>query len=111
MAIRPPLVGAREPLAPVAEQARRSALPAAELELRSLSAFYGRFQALVDVSFPVHRTAVTAIIGPSGCGKSTLIRCLNRMHELTPGARVTGQVFLEGIDIYGPDVDPARVRQ
>lgn len=84
---------------------------AAGMEIEQLSAFYGRFQALADITFPIQPGAVTAIIGPSGCGKSTLIRCLNRLHELTPGARVTGQVRLEGIDIYGPDIDPARVRQ
>src|SRR2546425_1801923 len=54
--------------------------------------------------------AVTAIIGPSGCGKSTLIRCLNRMHEIVPGARVSGEVLLDGEDVYGAGVDPVAVR-
>ncbi|MCS7255946.1 MAG: phosphate ABC transporter ATP-binding protein PstB [Thermomicrobium sp.] len=81
------------------------------MDVEHLSAFYGRFQALDDITLPIHPGSVTAVIGPSGCGKSTFIRCLNRLHELTPGARVTGSVRLEGIDIYQPGIDPARVRQ
>ena len=54
---------------------------------------------------------MTAIIGPSGCGKSTFIRCLNRMHELVPGARVEGEVLLDGEDIYAPGVDPVQLRR
>jgi len=54
---------------------------------------------------------VTAIIGPSGCGKSTLVRCLNRMHEVVPGARAEGEVLLDGDDIYAPGVDPVQVRR
>ncbi len=84
---------------------------AASMSVEHLSAFYGRFRALDDITLTIHPGAVTAIIGPSGCGKSTFIRCLNRLHELVPGARVTGSVRLEGIDIYQPGVDPARVRQ
>ncbi len=96
-----------------AEAARETApaVNAASMEVEHLSAFYGRFQALDDITLPIHPGAVTAVIGPSGCGKSTFIRCLNRLHELTPGARVTGSVRLEGIDIYQPGIDAARVRQ
>jgi len=96
-----------------AEAARETApaVNAASMEVEHLSAFYGRFQALDDITLPIHPGAVTAVIGPSGCGKSTFIRCLNRLHELTPGARVAGSVRLEGIDIYQPGIDPARVRQ
>ncbi|MDW8007539.1 MAG: phosphate ABC transporter ATP-binding protein PstB [Thermomicrobium sp.] len=96
-----------------AEAARETAgsLNAASMDVEHLSAFYGRFQALDDITLPIHPGSVTAVIGPSGCGKSTFIRCLNRLHELTPGARVTGSVRLEGIDIYQPGIDPARVRQ
>ena len=54
---------------------------------------------------------MTAIIGPSGCGKSTFIRCLNRMHEVVPGARVSGTVLLDGEDIYAPGVDPVAIRR
>ena len=84
--------------------------PDAEVKMRvdGLAAYYGTTRALQGVSFQVPAHAATAIIGPSGCGKSTLVRCLNRMHEVTPGARVTGQVLLDGTDIYR--IDPAEVR-
>ena len=62
----------------------------------------------VDLEFRANE--VTAIIGPSGCGKSTLVRCVNRMHEEIPGARVEGAVLLDGVDIYGPSADPVAVR-
>jgi len=82
-----------------------------KLEVRNLNAWYGQKQALFDVNLPVISNMVTAMIGPSGCGKSTLIRCLNRMHELVPGARTTGQVMLDGADIYGQELDPVDVRR
>jgi phosphate transport system ATP-binding protein len=81
-----------------------------KLEVIALNAWFGTHQALKDINLTVCEAAVTAIIGPSGCGKSTLIRCLNRMHEVVPGARAAGQVRLDGEDIYGPGVDPVRVR-
>jgi phosphate transport system ATP-binding protein len=81
-----------------------------KLEVIALDAWFGTHQALKDINLTVCARAVTAIIGPSGCGKSTLIRCLNRMHEVVPGARAAGQVRLDGEDIYGPGVDPVRVR-
>ncbi len=76
-----------------------------------LSAWFGAKQALVDVNLSIAENSVTAIIGPSGCGKSTLIRTLNRMHELVPGARMTGQVLLDGKNVYDKDVDPVTVRR
>ncbi len=82
----------------------------AVLEMRAFSAWYGSFRALKDIELRVPRRRITAIIGPSGSGKSTLIRCLNRMHELVPGARVEGQVLFDGQDIYAPGVDPVEVR-
>ena len=80
------------------------------LRTEKLSAFYGAAQAVgeVDLSFEVG--AVTAIIGPSGCGKSTLLRCLNRMHETTPGARASGRVLLGDVEVYAPATDPVEVR-
>ena len=78
--------------------------------MEALNAWYGATHAVGDVSLELPRAAVTAIIGPSGCGKSTLLRCLNRMHETTPGARVTGQVFLDSLDVYWPGVDAVAVR-
>jgi phosphate transport system ATP-binding protein len=81
------------------------------VEAVQVSAWYGAQQALDAVSLVVEPKRVTALIGPSGCGKSTFIRVLNRMHEVVPGARHTGQVLLEGEDIYGPAVDPVAVRR
>ena len=87
-----------------------SDLPA-KLETKDLKAQYGKVQALkgITLRFPVNR--VTAVMGPSGCGKSTLIRCLNRIHELTPGTKVEGEVILDGVNIYSPKVDAAAIRR
>ncbi len=81
------------------------------VRIRALRAFYGDNEAVkgVDLDFPANQ--VTAIIGPSGCGKSTLVRCINRMHEETPGARAAGQILLDNLDIYGREVDPVAVRR
>ena len=81
------------------------------VEIQELSAWYGEKLAIEKVSISVEPNRVTAIIGPSGCGKSTLIRCINRMHEVVPGARVSGKVLLEREDIYDPGVDPVLVRR
>jgi phosphate transport system ATP-binding protein len=83
----------------------------AALEVHDLNVYYGAFRAINNISLAVRRHQVTAIIGPSGCGKSTFLRTLNRMHELTPNARVEGKVILDGIDIMGPDVDPVQLRR
>jgi phosphate transport system ATP-binding protein len=82
-----------------------------EIVIEGLNVYYGAFRAVRDVGLTIPPRAVTAIIGPSGCGKSTFLRTLNRMHELTPGARVEGKVTLDGIDIYRPDVDPVQLRR
>jgi phosphate transport system ATP-binding protein len=76
-----------------------------------LNGWFGQKQALKDINVTFKANAVTAIIGPSGCGKSTLIRTLNRMHELVPGAKMSGQVQLDGKNIYDKDVDPVMVRR
>jgi phosphate transport system ATP-binding protein len=81
------------------------------LEVADLNAWFGPHHVLKDVTASMLDRSVTAIMGPSGCGKSTLIRCLNRMHEEIRGARATGKVAWNGIDIYGPDVDPVGVRR
>jgi phosphate transport system ATP-binding protein len=82
-----------------------------DMEIESLSAWYGSNQAIRNVSLGIQSNAITAIIGPSGCGKSTLIRCLNRMHEEVRGGRVAGRVLLDDADIYAPSVDPVLVRR
>jgi phosphate transport system ATP-binding protein len=82
-----------------------------KLKVVSLNAWFGSKQALKEINVSFKTNAVTAIIGPSGCGKSTLLRTLNRMHELVPGAKATGEILLDGQNIYGPDVDPVMVRR
>jgi len=77
----------------------------------NLNAWFGPKQALKDINLNVKTNAVTAIIGPSGCGKSTLIRTLNRMHELVIGAKMSGEVLLDGKNIYDADVDPVMIRR
>ena len=77
----------------------------------SLDAYFGATRVVRDISFGVHTGQVTAIIGPSGCGKSTLLRCLNRMHETVPTARIEGEVRLEGQDIYGAGISATGVRR
>src|SRR2546426_5216913 len=74
---------------------------AAKIRTEKVSAWYGPKKAIEDITLDFEEQAVSAIIGPSGCGKSTLIRCLNRMHETIPKARVEGKVLLSGEDIYG----------
>ncbi len=81
------------------------------IETRAVNLFYGDFQAVEDVSITIEPNKVTALIGSSGCGKTTFLRSLNRMHELTPGARVEGQITLDGLDIYGAGIDPVKVRR
>jgi len=82
-----------------------------KIGIEDLNAWFGNNHVLEDINMNIRESAVTAIIGPSGCGKTTLIRCLNRMHELVPGARVSGRVLLDGQDIYGNGVDPVTVRR
>ena len=73
--------------------------------------FYGKKQALSQVSLPIREKQITALIGPSGCGKTTLLRTLNRMHDVTPGTRVQGEAIMDGINIYDPTVDVIRLRE
>jgi len=95
--------------------ARISSIPAArapeKMRAEGLSAWFGAKRALTDITLPLVENKVTAVIGPSGCGKSTFIRCLNRMHEVVPGARTEGHVLLDGRSIYAREVDPVRVRR
>jgi phosphate transport system ATP-binding protein len=82
-----------------------------QLEARGLNAWFGKRKVLDDVSLVMEPNAVTALIGPSGCGKSTFLRNLNRMHELIPGAAMSGEILLDGVDIYGPTLRAAETRQ
>jgi phosphate transport system ATP-binding protein len=82
----------------------------ATLEAVALSAWFGQRKVLERCSLKMAAHQVTALIGPSGCGKSTFLRILNRMHEVIPGAQISGRVELDGIDIYGNDLTPTRVR-
>jgi phosphate transport system ATP-binding protein len=84
---------------------------AKRIDVENLDVYYGSFQAVAGVSLVVEPRTVTAFIGPSGCGKSTVLRTLNRMHEVIPGAYATGRVELDGVDLYGPGVDPVAVRR
>ncbi len=79
-------------------------------ELRGVNVYYGDMLAVSDVSLDIPHNEITAFIGPSGCGKSTLLRSLNRMNDLIPTARVTGDVLYHGVDMYGPKIDPVQVR-
>ena len=88
--------------------------PQAELkaQVNALNFYYGDFQALKNIDFPVERNQVTALIGPSGCGKSTFLRCFNRMHDLYPNMRYEGEILLypDAVNIVSPQVDPIEVR-
>ena len=86
-------------------------IPNVILEVKDLRAWFGSVEAVKGVSLSANYQTVTAIIGPSGCGKSTFIRCLNRLHEETPGASARGQVLIENIDIYAKKVDPVSIRR
>src|ERR1051325_8102015 len=91
----------------------RSAAPSTQavFELNGLGVLYGGKQAVKDVSADLYRNEITAFIGPSGCGKSTILRCLNRMNDLVPSARVEGSIRYRGQDLYASEVDPVEVRK
>ena len=96
-------IGVRPPIADLQHRYKVS--------IRNLDAWFGMKQALKNISLDIKKNAATAIIGPSGCGKTTLIRCLNRMHEMTPGATAKGSVILDNIDIYDKKVDPVVIKR
>jgi phosphate transport system ATP-binding protein len=82
-----------------------------KLSIRNINAWFGTKQALKNITLDIKERSVTAFIGPSGCGKTTLIRCINRMHEMTPRAYVKGQLILDGIDIYDKIIDPVIIKR
>jgi phosphate transport system ATP-binding protein len=86
-------------------------VPSEVFTLKDVSVYYGNNLAVQGVNLPIYENQITALIGPSGCGKSTILRSLNRMNDLIPGAKVTGEVLYHGQDVYGSDVDPVQVRK
>ncbi|MCG8403432.1 MAG: phosphate ABC transporter ATP-binding protein PstB [Firmicutes bacterium] len=82
-----------------------------KMEANRLNVYYRNFHALIDVDLPVRKNRVTALIGPSGCGKSTFLRTLNRMNDIIEGARIEGQVLMDGHNIYDPGVNPVELRK
>jgi phosphate transport system ATP-binding protein len=108
------LAGAEHPSIAVRTEFQPAAGPGLKekvFEMKGLSVYYADVPAVRDITMDVFRQDVTALIGPSGCGKSTLIRCLNRMNDLIPSARVEGQLLYHGEDLYGTNVDPVQVRK
>jgi phosphate transport system ATP-binding protein len=95
----------------VSEKADTDQGLATKMSIKNLSVFYDKFRALAEINLDVYANKITAIIGPSGCGKSTLLRSFNRMNDLTPSARVGGEVILDGEDINAPGVDVVNVRR
>ncbi len=81
------------------------------LQTKDLTVWYGQTPGVKDISLDIYDKKVTAFIGPSGCGKTTFLRALNRMHDLTRGARVTGKALIDGQDIYDPKLDPVIIRR
>ena len=108
-----PQPAVRAPAPPVPES-KESASPAEQNELKmkasDVNLWYGDKQALYDVELDIFDQSVTALIGPSGCGKSTFLRCLNRMNDVIEGCRMTGNITLDGENIYAPRVDPVQLR-
>src|SRR5208283_15755 len=86
-------------------------LSSVKLLTKDLRAKFGKVEVLKGINLKFPENKVTAIMGPSGCGKTTLIRCLNRIHELTPNAKVEGEVILDGQNIYSPQIDPVAIRR
>ena len=94
------------------ERSRQTNMPRdVVFDVRGVAVYYGTFRAVRDVSVAISRNEITAMIGPSGCGKTTVLRCLNRMNDLIEGARVEGDVFYHGVDLYADGVDPVEVRR
>jgi phosphate transport system ATP-binding protein len=98
---------------PTEERPKKGAGPAASVifDLEKLEVFYGAFRAVREVTMQIFKNEITAFIGPSGCGKTTVLRCFNRMHDVTPGARVAGALRYHTADLYGPRVSATEVRR
>lgn len=110
MASAPKVSEVNEPVAVEHPTATKESF-AGKLSIRNLEAWFGTKRALKGINLGIKENSITAFIGPSGCGKTTLIRCLNRMHEMTPGASAKGQVILDGMDMYDARVDPVTIKR
>ena len=108
--LAPPQLGSLADVHDASERVLPDLPPDPVMEAFDLNVFYGAFHAVHNVNLSFGKNEITALIGPSGCGKSTVLRCLNRMNDLVPGARVEGEVTYHGADIYGRSVDPIAVR-
>jgi phosphate transport system ATP-binding protein len=97
----------QEPQAPAALREKRDVI----FDVDDINVFYGEHKAIRNVTMDLHVNEITALIGPSGCGKSTFIRCLNRMNDLIPSARVDGKIVYHGEDLYASNIDPVQVRK
>ena len=100
-----------QPETTVQEPSHEQTAPETIIESRNLDVFYGETQALRDITLEIPEKRVTALIGPSGCGKSTFLRCINRMNDLIDTARVEGELYLHGKNVYDEDVDPVALRR
>ena len=113
--VQPQLETGPDAIPPVGSGEAPSSVPSPgappKIVAKDVDFYYGSFQALKGINLEMMANRVTALIGPSGCGKSTFLRCLNRMNDLIDGTRLTGQITLDGIDIYGPEVDPVELRK
>src|SRR5262249_30861815 len=98
--VRPPANQVREPKPVTGTTPERHVV----FDLDQLEVFYGKFRAVRNVTMQILRNEITAFIGPSGCGKTTVLRCFNRMHDVTPGARVAGRLHYHKADLYGEKV-------
>lgn len=114
MAIEEPIEDKEETVQQTAEKKEEAVQQTAErykVRIENVNGWYGSKRAIKDVNLNVKEKTVTAFIGPSGCGKTTLLRCLNRMHEMTPGAHADGRVVVDGVDIYDKSIDPVIIKR
>ena len=111
MAIEDPIEAEETVVKDIVKQPVLQATEKYKVRIENVNGWYGKKRAIKDINLNVKDKSVTAFIGPSGCGKTTLLRCLNRMHEMTPGAHADGRIIVDGIDIYDKSIDPVIIRR